>query len=117
MKQCSKCKEEKPLHLFNKDKSRYDGLDNKCRDCRKKVRKKYYENNTEKVKSSVKEYKVNNPEKRKETRAKYKFNNKDKMALSSAKYRLKQQGYKGDNLLIALQIYKLNKHIENGTKK
>ena len=43
MKQCSKCKEEKPLHLFNKDKSRYDGLDNKCRDCRKKVRKKYYE--------------------------------------------------------------------------
>jgi len=38
---CSKCKEEKEICEFNKDKTRKDGFENKCKECKKK----YYEVN------------------------------------------------------------------------
>lgn len=34
-KKCSHCKENKPLYMFSKDKSRRDGLDDKCKECRR----------------------------------------------------------------------------------
>lgn len=36
MKQCKKCREEKPQEEFNKDRTRKDGLDKKCRECTSK---------------------------------------------------------------------------------
>jgi len=32
-KQCNKCKEEKPLSEFNKNRNKVDGLQSYCRDC------------------------------------------------------------------------------------
>lgn len=50
-KTCSKC--ERTLHVsqFSKNKSKKDGLQTTCKECSKKVNKKYYEENTDKVKT------------------------------------------------------------------
>jgi hypothetical protein len=47
MKRCSKCKDEKDVNLFSKNKSTKDGLRNRCKDCDKEdasQRKEYYKN-------------------------------------------------------------------------
>ena len=74
MKVCSKCKEEKSLDGFYKDKSTKDGYNYKCKDCRRKadqdrresdpvwhIRRKlqnslYHENNREKIAARKKEW-------------------------------------------------------------
>ena len=40
-KVCSKCKRQKDVHRFNKDKSAKDGLDHKCKSCKCAYRKEY----------------------------------------------------------------------------
>lgn len=62
MKICCKCKIEKPLDLFPKDKSKKDGFFIQCKSCQKD----YYEKNKEKVKNLVRKYKKENKEKIKE---------------------------------------------------
>lgn len=47
MKTCSKCSVEKPIHEFNKNKSRPDGLQTFCRECQKRQYKKYYKTDGE----------------------------------------------------------------------
>ncbi len=42
MKRCSVCKIEKPLTEFAHDKSKNDGYDYRCHDCRKQYFKTYY---------------------------------------------------------------------------
>lgn len=63
MKQCTKCKEVKPLEEFNKDKSRKDGLRYNCKSCTNAISKKWYKNNPEKAKAKarVKEWYKKNP--------------------------------------------------------
>jgi hypothetical protein len=76
-KVCSKCKEEKEVCEFNKDKSRKDGLRSECKSCQKKQRsltyyltdeikerhrerqKKYYYNNIDKIQGRQKNYQNN----------------------------------------------------------
>lgn len=53
MKKCSICKEEKLLLLFNKNKTRKDGLSNVCRYCSREKSKVYYKNNGRKHKEVV----------------------------------------------------------------
>ena len=48
MKICSKCKTEKELSEFNKDKTRTDGYSYLCKFCLKQKQKKYYQNNIDK---------------------------------------------------------------------
>lgn len=71
-KHCYKCKMWIPLYLFNKNKSIWDGLDNKCRSCQhqyyldNKERisargKNYYGNNSERIKKQSSEYRQHNP--------------------------------------------------------
>ena len=67
LKKCSKCGEWKPISEFYKDKRSNDGLQSKCKKCRKD----YYENNKEKIK----EYYENNKEKIKEQQKEYNKNN------------------------------------------
>ncbi len=43
MKTCYVCKEGKPSSEFGRNRSRPDGLQNKCRPCKKLADKKYYE--------------------------------------------------------------------------
>ena len=62
IKICSKCKIEKSVTLFSKDKSRKDGLKLHCKDCRKIESKIYREKNPEKRKETIKKYYENNKE-------------------------------------------------------
>jgi hypothetical protein len=47
MKICTCCKEELSQDMFNKNRSRKDGLNNICRDCSRERSKKYYTDNKE----------------------------------------------------------------------
>jgi len=51
MKRCTKCKVEKPLTKFNKDKRTKDGLRTDCKSCQKDYNKDWYEVNKEKKKA------------------------------------------------------------------
>lgn len=57
-KVCTKCKKIKLLELFDKDKSRKDGYNNKCKICVNE----YYQLNKEKKKRKNKEWRDKNPE-------------------------------------------------------
>jgi len=62
MKVCSKCREELDESAFYKRKDSPDGLSYECRECRRKVVRKYYKDNTH----IWKEYRVENLEEIKE---------------------------------------------------
>lgn len=61
-KECSKCKEWKPLADFTKDTKRWDGLILYCRECNQK----YYQINKDNIKQRIQKYREENPEKVKE---------------------------------------------------
>lgn len=74
LKRCTKCKIEKPFEEFTRNRSRPDGYDSNCRDCRrirtadtKEESRVYartrYEGNKEKILEKNKEWKIANPEK------------------------------------------------------
>lgn len=46
MKLCSKCKDTKCKTLFGKNSSRYDGLQEYCRDCKRAIDRAYYKTNS-----------------------------------------------------------------------
>jgi len=92
-KKCSKCKEEKSVEFFGKDKKRKDGLRLHCNDCRKieskiynkknkekrrETIKKYYEANRESILKKQIEYTINNHDKIKKTKLKSYHKNKEK---------------------------------------
>jgi len=58
-KRCLNCGKEKRLDCFYKDKSKKDGLQSCCKDCKKE----YYEENRKKIKEKKKEYYEENREK------------------------------------------------------
>ncbi len=62
VKNCIKCKEEKNLINFSKDKSRKDGFSNKCKSCYKE----YQKNNKEIVNKATQKWSQNNKEQRNE---------------------------------------------------
>lgn len=81
MKRCTRCKVEKELSEFSKNKKSKDGLQHICKSCAaiehkewheknkehiKEYSKEWYENNKERVKESAKEWRINNKEYRKE---------------------------------------------------
>ncbi len=110
MKVCYKCKVEKDVALFGKNRTRRNGLASECRDCKKKANSKYradnkdkikeyqlkhYKNNKDKIaeynknnKDKIADYRANNRNKIKEHKAKYRANNKDKIKYADKKYRL-----------------------------
>jgi hypothetical protein len=69
-KVCSKCKEEKKVCEFSKDKSRKDGLLYSCKECEKIKFKIYRENNKDKLSEKYKRDKEKNPNYHKEWRLK-----------------------------------------------
>ena len=92
-KECPCCHEVKPASEFNKNKSKADGLQTNCKECRKKYKQKnkdkikeynkqYYKDNVENFKKyqkdnaeSIKKYKKDNAESIKEYHKKYKKDN------------------------------------------
>lgn len=68
MKTCYKCKVEKQLDDFSKNKNRPGGHASICKECDKKQFKEYYAANKEKHKAVVKRWKKEHPEPRQEER-------------------------------------------------
>jgi len=98
LKTCGKCKEEKPLSEFNKNKNTKDGLCSDCRECKRQYYKenkekikrqgaKYYKENTEKIRQRHAKYYKENAEKCKQQRKEYREENKEKIKRQGAKYR------------------------------
>jgi hypothetical protein len=71
MKTCTKCNEIKSLTEFHRDKSRKDGLANRCKSCVIAHVKTYYVNNREKVIKNVVVWVSNNRERHNEKCAKW----------------------------------------------
>src|SRR5262245_35506920 len=63
MKRCTRCRTDKPVEDFPSDRSRKDGLANKCRPCCYEVCKEWRANNLEHSQAYHREYRSNNPEK------------------------------------------------------
>jgi hypothetical protein len=66
LKRCSKCGIDKCLLEFNNRKSSSDGLHYQCRECCNIDKKRYREENPDKIIESKKRYRENNPDKVKE---------------------------------------------------
>lgn len=94
---CNKCKIEKPLSEFNKDKSRKDGLCTRCNACRKIEGILYRKNNKEKVKQTLRKHYINKlKQKRKydrhytEYQQKYKEDHVEQILLNADRARKKK---------------------------
>ena len=75
MKICSRCKIEKSVSEFHKDKSKKDGLNNICKMCASEQDKKYRQANLEKKRELTKKWKEANLEKVREHQKRYRENN------------------------------------------
>lgn len=58
MKICYKCKQAKSLDEFHKNKTKPDGLSNKCRACMKSYQKEHYRRNADRIKDRNRSYKA-----------------------------------------------------------
>ena len=79
MKICVKCKEEKELIDFYKNKISADGLRNDCKNCNNNLKKEYYKNNIIKIKQQSIEYRLKNKIERQEYDKNYRILNKEKI--------------------------------------
>lgn len=84
MKQCSKCKLDKPLSLYKKHPLGKNGLDPKCFDCHKE----YRQANKQAIAARDKAYNSANKSKIKEQRKNYRIANRDVIAIKDKKYYL-----------------------------
>jgi len=76
MKNCPKCKEQKPLAAFRKQSSTKDGLKYYCKECDDKTAKRYYEKNKKKIITKVTQWQKDNPDKVKDYKKSYYGKNK-----------------------------------------
>ena len=109
MKICFKCKEEKSIYSFFKNKNSKDGLHASCKECQKnknydKVKRSEYYNDT----------KERDKEKNKERRKIHYFNNKEKENLNSKEYRIKN---KDEIKKTSLEYYYNNKNSKEYKEK
>ena len=56
MKRCSECKEWKSKSEFHKDKSRKDGLCNRCKQCKTEYNQEYYQKNRKQLIKQMSKY-------------------------------------------------------------
>lgn len=61
MKVCYSCGVEKDISLFHKNKSKKDGVNSICKECRKVYLQEHYESNKDSYKARSKAWKENNP--------------------------------------------------------
>ena len=76
--ECNKCHKVKAVSEFGKCKSKKDGVDTICKDCKKEYNAEYYKENADKLKEYNAEYYKQNADKRKEYDAEYYKRNADK---------------------------------------
>ena len=96
--ECSKCHKVKVVSEFYEDKSKKDGVDTKCKECRKQCSKQYQKQNADKIaeyekqrnnkrKEYWKEHRKQNAEYYAEYHAKYRKRNADKRKEYQSEYR------------------------------
>ena len=85
-KVCRKCKEDKEVCEFNKDKNKKDGISTLCRECTKISNENYRNNNSVKYKEIQKKYRDSNKEKESIRSSIWCNNNKDKRLLYANEY-------------------------------
>ncbi len=93
MKKCSKCKIDKPLTEFRKDKRGKNGLSARCKICRNKQDKDWRINNPEKKRLSDKRWYQNNKEKSKEYAKEWVEKNPEKRKKILEKHAIKYREY------------------------
>ena len=71
LKECFICKKIKPAKEFFKCKTRVDGLDSSCKECRQPRTKDYYQRNSERIKANTKQYYIDNYDEVKKQRSEY----------------------------------------------
>ena len=103
-KLCTKCKNEKSISEFNKDKQCKDGFKARCKDC---------------IKEYQKQYRFTHKHKAQEYRKKYSIEHKDKLRDSQRKWREKSneymKKYRSDNKIHILN-YSKEYYIKNKSK-
>jgi hypothetical protein len=101
MKKCGKCKVEKNESEFNKDKSKKDGLENRCKSCKKEG------NKLRKIRQMF-EGKCCHCGKNKEDKTQYRCNEcKEKLRISTISYKSKiENRQKISNTLTFLELMK-----------
>ena len=91
MKTCTKCKAEKDLSLFGKDKSKKSGLTSRCKDCNAKDAREARAKDPEKSRNTTKRYRQRNLEKERARYTRYNKQNPTVRAFHSAKRRAKEK--------------------------
>lgn len=79
MKICCSCKKEKPLSDFNARSRSSDGLESRCRECKRAYNQEYYQANREKARAYSREYYYENREKALASRREYVRKNKEEI--------------------------------------
>ncbi len=87
IKQCSKCREFKPVEEFNKDSHKKDGLRSTCACCANIGYRRYLEENREKVLEYKRRYREKNREKLREKDRSYCEENREKIRERDRRYR------------------------------
>lgn len=77
-KTCTKCKKEKELSEFTKEKKGKYGVRSKCKECANKYTREYKKNNREKISEGNKKYRKRNHKKVKEYNKQYNKDNSSK---------------------------------------
>lgn len=115
MKTCAKCKIEKELTEFSKDKNSKDNLKYACKKCLSIEGKIYYNNNKEKESEKAREYYIKNKEKIDSKHREYKEKNKEKIKeyrqINKEKINLKHKEYYENNKEILLEYQKKHRQI------
>jgi len=93
---CSKCKIEKELCFFHKNKRSKDGLDFKCNDCKTIYRKEYYKKNKDKEIENNKKYTTSHAAQISARHKQYRLDNKQ----FSEKLKLYYQQYYQKNITL-----------------
>ena len=107
MKTCNNCKKIKTLSEFNKDKSKRDGLQTFCRECKQTKDKTYAEKNREAARKRAKDWRKNNLQKAKESCKKWRNENPEKMAAYKKKWSKENKARKNK---LASEWKKKNSH-------
>ena len=90
---CSKCKIEKEITEFKKDKSKKLGRSSQCKECQKPYAKKYQKENLDKWHEYNKKWRKNNSDKQKEINKSWYLNNIEKHKQNMEEWRKANPNY------------------------
>ena len=76
-KTCTKCGETKSLDGFHRNKGGVDGRHSRCKECRRERKRRYYEENRDKVLESQCSYREENRDKTLDYQRRYREENRD----------------------------------------